>query len=113
MKPRNVEQNGLFFQLLPPKFTLTELQNAYEQYLVERNWNLASWGTYEIYNFTSEDVYNKYKLDVFEVYYEKSSYYFVKHNDDVYQISPFDLFAEAYVNVSLVIVYIEYNSFSA
>ena len=87
----NTQANFTFFPQPKSDLHAKELQNAYEQYMEEHNWDLSSWGTYEIYNFTSEDVYNKYKLDVFEVYYEKSSYYFVKHNDDVYQISPFDL----------------------
>ena len=90
-KKINTQANFTFFPQPKSDLHEKELQNAYEQYMVEHNWDLSSWGTYEIFNFTSEDVYNKYKLDVFEVYYEKSSYYFVKHNDTLFQISPFDL----------------------
>ncbi|MBR2336962.1 MAG: hypothetical protein IKA61_03335 [Clostridia bacterium] len=68
-----------------------ELIIAYESYIIEHNRDLSSLGAYEIYNFTNEDVYYKYELDVFVVSYEKSSYYFVKHKDTVYQISPFDM----------------------
>ena len=88
------ESNTANFTFFPsPKSNLhnKELQIAYEAYMVESNWKLSSKGPYEIYNFTSEDIYNKYNLDIFEVSYEKSSYYFVKHNDTVYEIAPFDM----------------------
>lgn len=87
----NTQANFTFFPAPKSNLNNKELQTAYEAYMIECNRDLSSWGNYEIYNFTSEDIYNKYNLDVFEVSYEKSSYYFVKYNDTVYQISPFDL----------------------
>lgn len=87
----NTQANFTFFPSEKSNLHEQELQIAYETYMIEHNWDLSSWGTYEIYNFTSEDIYNKYNLDVFEVYYEKSSYYFIKHKNTLYQISPFDL----------------------
>ena len=89
--PINTQANFTFLPSEKSNLHKEELQTAYEAYMIEHNWDLALWGTYEIYNFTSEAVYNKYNLDVFEVYYEKSSFYFIKHNDTLYQISPFDL----------------------
>ena len=63
-KKINTQANFTFFPQPKSDLHAKELRNAYEQYMAEHNWDLSSWGTYEIYNFTSEDVYNKYKLDV-------------------------------------------------
>lgn len=87
----STQANFTFFPSQKSNLHKEELQIAYKTYMIEHNWDLSSWGTYEIYNFTSEDIYNKYNLDIFEVYYVKSSYYFIKHNDTVYQMSPFDM----------------------
>ena len=79
------------FTFMPsPKSSLhrEELRVAYEAFVVEQNWDVASKGTYEIFNFTSEDISNKYNLDVFEVCYQESSYYFIRHNGVVYQAGP-------------------------
>ena len=53
--------------------------------------NFESYGNYEIYNFTSVDVSEKYNLDIFKVEYSKESLYLAKHNDKIYSISPFPL----------------------
>lgn len=87
----STKANFTFFPSQKSDLNNEKLRSAYESYTIEHNWDLSSWGNYEIFNFTSEDIYNKYNLDVFEVYYEKSSFYFIKHNGIVYQISPFDL----------------------
>lgn len=90
-KKINTQANFTFFPSPKSNLHEKELQIAYEEYMIEHNWDLSPWGTYEIYNYTSEEIYNKYNLDVFEVYYEKASYYFIKYNDILFQISPFDL----------------------
>ncbi len=87
----NTKANFTFFPTGKSDLHNEELKAAYESYMIEHNWDLSSWGDYEIYNFISEENSEKYNLDIFQVYYSKSSYYFIKHNNDVYQISPFDL----------------------
>lgn len=87
----NTKENFTFFPSEKNNLHNEELTVAYETYLTEHNWDLSLLENYEIYNLVSEDIYNKYNLDIFEVYYTKSSYYFIKHNDTIYQISPFDM----------------------
>ena len=87
----NTQANFTFFSNKKSDLNKEELKVAYESYIIEQNWNSSSLGDYEIYNFASEEINKKYNLDIFQVYYSESSYYFIKHNDSVYQISPFSL----------------------
>lgn len=83
----NTNANFTFFPENRSSFHNIELKKAYEAYMEIRNWDLSRYGTYEIFNYISEDIYNKYNMDLFEVYYEEISYYFIKHYDDLYMLS--------------------------
>ena len=46
---------------------------------------------YQIYNLIDEEYSTKYEIDVFEIRYEKNTYYYLKHKDDFYSICPFSM----------------------
>ena len=68
-----------------------KIKGVYDEYAKMYNIGLYESKEYEIYNYTSKKVHRKYNIDVFEVVYEKTSYYFLKHDEDLYRLSPFGL----------------------
>ena len=63
----NTNANFTFFPENRSSFHNIELKKAYEAYMEIRNWDLSRYGKYEIFNYISEDIYNKYNMDLFEV----------------------------------------------
>lgn len=91
VKEISTKANYTFFPTERSSLHSSELKEAYENYKLEKNIVLDSWGDYEIYSFITEEDSGKYSLDLFEVYYDEGSFYYIKYQNDIYSITPFDL----------------------
>jgi len=63
----------------------SELRELYINYKTGTNEEYLLETEYEIYNYISEEDSIKYELDIFEVRYPSSSYYLIKHKNDIYE----------------------------
>lgn len=87
----NTSKNDTFFPTEKNDFHKEELIFSFDKYINEQRPSLSQLGEYELSCYTSEEIYNKYQLDIFEVSFGDKIYYYIKHLDDIYLIVPFDL----------------------
>jgi len=82
------KDNFTFFSTKMNAYNVDEITPLVQEYAEEKGWDLTD--GYKIYNYTSKAVNSKYHLNLFEVRFPSSSYYFAKHKNDIYPITPYD-----------------------
>lgn len=87
--------NYAFFPCEKEEVNSESLTKSYEEYLESLSLDYSStFGEYKIFNHISKDDKEKTNIDLFSVEYETISFYFIKYEDSMYEISPFSLSKE-------------------
>lgn len=87
----NTNANFTFFPIGKNNLHQDILMDDYMQYIKEKRPDLKSYEEYEIYNLIDKKNSEKYNIDIFQVCYPKNTYYYIKHNNNLYTITPFEL----------------------
>ena len=87
--------NYTFFPSEKEETQVESLTKSYEEYLESLSVDYSSvFGEYKIYNHISKEDKEKTNIDLFSVEYETITFYFIKYEDSMYEISPFSMSKE-------------------
>lgn len=81
--------NFTFFPTEASDLHRAELREAFEAYRVDNSLDVQTLGEYEIYSYVTEEISQRYDLDLFEVRSEMNIWFFVRQGEGIYQITPF------------------------